>query len=350
MNQIANFTNNVRVTYSTASAFTPTVVALGKFDGLHRGHQQVIQPILNYVKTEESEKKSRSLAQEHIYPTVVTFNPHPQEFFTGKPWPLLTPLQEKVQQLQNWGIEQLVLLPFDQELTALSPQDFVEKILVQQLQAQMISVGEDFRFGKHRSGTTTDLQDIAAKFDIPVVIVPNCSFVGDRISSSSIRQALAKGDIHRAKVLLNYPYNLTGKVVKAQQLDRNIGFSTANIQLTANKLLPRHGVYVVRVFIVNETVDASSLSNHLLPIGIGVMNVAHHLINNDTHPSVEVHLWDWSGDLYDKILTVQLEEFLRPEQKLSSSETLKAQITADCAKARYLLPMLQSTDFERVAG
>ncbi|MDZ8225150.1 MULTISPECIES: bifunctional riboflavin kinase/FAD synthetase [unclassified Nostoc] len=348
MNKIANFTNNVRVTYSTSAAFTPTVVALGKFDGLHCGHQQVIQPILNHIRTQESGKKNRSLTKEHIYPTVVTFNPHPQEFFTGKPWPLLTPLQEKVQELQNCGVEQLVLLPFDKELTTLSPQDFVEKILVQQLKAQMISVGEDFRFGKHRSGTTSDLQDIAAKFNIPVVIVPNYSFQGERISSSSIRQALAKGDMHRVKVLLNYPYNFTGKVVKVQQLDRSIGFSPAKIQLTANKLLPRHGVYAVRVFIVNETVDASSLSNQLLPIGIGVMNVAHHLIVNDTYPSVEVHLLDWLGDLYDKTLIVQLEEFLRPEQKFSSSETLKAQITADCAKARYLL--LRSTNLEKFAG
>lgn len=341
MNKIANSTNSIRVTYSTSEALRPTVVALGKFDGLHRGHQKVIQPILNHLKRHESVKKLRV---EHIYPTVVSFDPHPQEFFTGKPWPLLTPLKEKVQQLQNWGIEQLVLLPFDKELTSLSPQDFVEKILVQQLNAQMISVGEDFRFGKQRSGSTADLQAIAAQFGIPVAIVPNCSDRGDRISSSSIRQALAKGDMHRAKVLLNHPYNLTGSVVQGRQLHKIIGFPTANIQLRDNKFLPRHGVYAVRVFMVDEAVG-----DRLLPIGIGVMNIGYDLTVNNTHPYVEIHLLDWTGNLYGKTLTVQLEEFLRPEQKFSCLESLKAQIAADCAATRYLL-MKQTTDCERVAG
>jgi riboflavin kinase/FMN adenylyltransferase len=365
MNKISNYTNSVRATNSTSQALIPTAVALGKFDGLHRGHQRVIQPILSQVRRQESGNRSQKRedrrqggqgtplpcaspiprVKEHIYPTVVTFNPHPQEFFTGKPCPLLTPLKEKVQQLLSWGVEQLALLPFNKELAALSPQDFVEKILVQQLHAGMISVGEDFRFGKQRSGTATDLQAIAAKFGIPVVIVPNCTCECDRISSSSIRQALTQGDLHRANVQLNHPYQLTGTVVKGQQLDRTISFPTANIQLPPNKFLPRHGVYAVRVLIVNETVDASSLPNHLLPLAVGIMNIGNHLTVHDTHPSVKIHLLDWSGNLYGKTLTVQLEEFLRPEQKNSSLEALKAQITADCAMARSLLLAEQSTSY-----
>ena len=162
---------------------------------------------------------------------------------------LLTPLPEKVQQLSSWGIEQLVLLPFNRELAALSPEDFVEQILVQQLQAKTISIGQDFRFGKQRSGTATDLQAIAARFGIPVAILPNYNCEGERISSSAIRQALTEGNVKRAELLLARPYTLQGKVVKGQQLGRTIGFPTANIQLPENKFLPRLGVYAVRVLI-----------------------------------------------------------------------------------------------------
>ncbi|MBE9167862.1 bifunctional riboflavin kinase/FAD synthetase [Pleurocapsales cyanobacterium LEGE 06147] len=339
MNKIPNSTNRVWVTHSTSSALTPTTVALGKFDGLHRGHQQVIQPILNQVS-------KLLFANGHTYSTVISFHPHPQEFFTGKPYTLLTPLKEKVQQLQNWGIEQLILLPFNREMAALSPQDFVEKILVQQLHTGMISVGEDFRFGKQRSGTAIDLQAIAAKFGIPVVIIPSYTCEGERISSSCIRQALSEGNLYRAKLLLDHPYYLTGKVVKGQQLSRNIGFPTANIQLPLNKFLPRHGVYAVKAFIVDETTNASPVLEHLLPLGAGVMNISYHPTVNDSYQLLELHLLDWSGDLYGKTLRIQLEEFLRPEQEFSSLQTKKAQMTADCAIASSLLMANQFNDCE----
>ena len=301
----------MRFTSSLAKALTPTAVALGNFDGLHLGHQRVIQPILD--------------STEHIYSTVVTFDPHPQEFFTGQRRPLLTPLDEKVQQLARLGVEQLVLLPFNGELAALSPQEFVEKILLQQLRAQQISVGEDFCFGKQRRGTAIDLKAIASTFNIPVTMVPLHTCEGDRISSSSIRRALEQGDLEQARALLGRPYTLTGYVVKGQQLGRKIGFPTANLQLPTEKFLPRQGVYAVRV--LGE--DSS----------LGVMNIGNRPTVNGIHPSVEVHLLDWSDDLYGKTLTVQLEKFLRPEQKCASLEALIAQIQVDCAIARSQLTL-----------
>ena len=348
------------ITYSTSKALTPTVVALGNFDGLHRGHQKVIAPVLNFVISQntgvriqpsEGRRKERERLGDsalHPHTTVVTFNPHPQEFFSGQPRALLTPLPEKVQQLMSWGIEQLVLLSFDRELAALSPQDFVEKILVQQLHVQMISVGEDFRFGKQRSGTAADLQAIASQFNIPVTIVPTFLCEGDRISSSSIRQALTEGNVCRAKALLDRPYTLIGTVTEGQQLGRTIGFATANIQLPANKFLPRQGVYAVRVFLgkgKSEKISSPITCNpyYLQPLSFGVMNIGHRPTVNGTHQSVEVHLLDWSGDLYGKTLIIQLEEFLRPEQKFDSLEALKAQIAVDCAAARALLIQEQST-------
>ena len=339
------------VTSSPAKALIPTTVAIGNFDGLHRGHQQVIQPILNFAydsQASEWQLQSPSLVvgedanptpNVHTHTTVVTFNPHPQEFFSGQHRTLLTPLNEKVEELSVWGVEQLVLLPFDRELAALSPQEFVETILVQQLRSQRISVGEDFRFGWQRRGTATDLQAIAANFGIPVSIVPLHTCEGERISSSSIRQAIEQGDLQRALVLLGRPYTLLGTVIEGQQLGRTIGFPTANLQLPPEKFLPRLGVYAVRVFI-EACPSASSL--------LGVMNIGYRPTVNGTYPSVEIHLLDWSGDLYGKTLKVQLEKFLRPEQKFASLEALKAQIQVDCAIARSQIPLEQSTNNERI--
>lgn len=320
----------VWVTSSTELALTPTVVALGKFDGLHRGHQQVIQPILKAGGVDEGR------GGQGTFSTVVTFNPHPQEFFTGQPHYLLTPLDEKIQQMRSLGVEQLVLLPFDKELSALTPEQFVEKILVQQLQCQRISVGQDFRFGSKRRGTASDLQLLAAKYDIPVNIVPLQICTGDlsadsaceRISTSLIRQHLERGDIQQANKLLGRPYTLVGPVIKGQQLGRTIGFPTANLQLPKQKFLPRFGVYAVRVKSLGDVSDTTAFDCW------GVMNIGRRPTVNGIHTSVEVHLLDWSGDLYCKKLTVQLEKFLRPEQKFPYLDALKTQIQQDCAAAR----------------
>ncbi|PHJ58056.1 riboflavin kinase [Nostoc linckia z18] len=344
---------SVWVASSSEGLLTPTAVALGKFDGVHLGHQRVIEPILHaggqlsVADSPQSHESPQLTNQQHIYSTVVTFHPHPQEFFTGQPRTLLTPLDEKVQQLRSLGVEQLVLLPFDKELSALTPEDFVEKILVQQLQCQRISIGEDFCFGKKRSGTAKDLQLLAAKYNIPVTIVPLQIYTSDspsqsshtsntpsldaRISTSFIRQTLEHGDIENANLLLGRPYTLLGLVVQGQQLGRTIGFPTANLQLPKEKFLPRQGVYAVRIFTLSETPDLSPSKN------IGVMNIGNRPTVSGVSTSVEVHLFDWSGDLYGKQLAVELVKFLRPEQKFPSLETLKTQIQLDCIAARQVL-------------
>nr|WP_228014428.1 bifunctional riboflavin kinase/FAD synthetase [Fortiea sp. LEGE XX443] len=355
---------SVWVASSTASVLTPTNVALGKFDGVHLGHQRVIQPILQSAPNEDREMRvwgdegnlpqnqgtpqpqpqetPQPQPQERTYSTVVTFRPHPQEFFTGTPRTWLTPLDEKVQQLRSLGVEQLVLLPFDKELSALSPEEFVDKILVQQLQCQRISVGQDFCFGKQRQGTAINLQLIAAKYNIPVTIVPlqtHTNHLPDGelvslppISTSLIRQSLENGDVKSANLCLGRPYTLFGIVIQGQQLGRTIGFPTANLQVPSDKFLPRQGVYAVRVYILNDTPDAS------VPQWIlGVMNIGNRPTVNGTNSSVEVHLFDWCGDLYGKKLAVQLMEFLRPEQKFVSLEALKTQIQQDCTIARKIL-------------
>lgn len=327
--------SSVWVTSSTAKVFKPNAIALGNFDGIHRGHERVLQPILAASRLDQLDQDAS--ANPPLHATVVTFNPHPREFFSGQKKKLLTPLAEKVQQLERLGVEQLVLLPFDRELATLSPQQFFEAILVEQLQAVQISVGEDFRFGHQRAGTAADLQAIARQFGIQVTItsLQTCANKGDnlRISSSLICQALEQGDIPTANRMLGRPYTLSGIVVEGQKLGRRIGFPTANLHLPADKFLPRYGVYCVGVSLSGEGQLDLSHSTTLE----GVMNLGCRPTVGGQTTTVEIHLLDWSGDLYGQTLTISLEQFLRPEQKFPSLEALQAQIAADCHTAREII-------------
>ena len=305
---------------SPEQILTPTSIALGNFDGIHRGHQKVLEKVFGQDDRQGT---------KYTYPTVVSFSPHPREFFTGKKLKLLTPVAEKAQQLDSLGIKQLALLSFDRELASLTPAQFVEKILVQQLQAKYISVGEDFRFGFQRKGTATDLKAIASNLGINVYInaLHKCQDRSEnvRISSSLIRQALQAGEIEQANSMLGRAYSLMGKVVKGQQLGRTIGFPTANLQVPSEKFLPRYGVYSVNVFLKDNP-------NFQIPIK-SVMNIGYRPTVQGDAPTIEVHLLNWSGDLYDRTISVSLERFLRPEQKFPSLEALKRQIAADCQAA-----------------
>ena len=314
------------VTSSPTTVLTPTAVALGNFDGIHQGHRQVIQPVLPQL--------ARFDGTVRPYATVVTFQPHPQEFFTGQTRLLLTPLIEKAAQLSTIGVEQLVLLPFDQALASLNPEQFVEQVLVQQLKAVQVSIGSDFCFGQQRAGTAKDLQAIAATYGIAVTVASLKNIGNDRISSSAIRLALQQGNLPYANQLLGRSYQLIGKVVQGQQLGRTIGFPTANLQVPADKCLPRLGSYAVRVHICDpgRTVDLSALPS--LP---GVMNIGYRPTVNGKTQTIEVHLLDWAGDLYNRTLVVHLELFLRSEQTFASLDNLKAQIQADCERARSVL-------------
>jgi riboflavin kinase / FMN adenylyltransferase len=307
----------VWVTSSVETSLQPTQVALGNFDGIHLGHAAVIRSL--------SERPAQDVLDSngHCYTTVVSFTPHPHVFFSGQPKPLLTPLPEKVQLLEALGVEQLVLLPFDQDLANLTPEAFVEQVLVGQLKAQKISVGFNFCFGRERAGTAEDLRAIAARFNIPVTIVKPALMAQDRISSSAVREALEAGDVVRAKQLLGRAYSLTGTVIQGQQLGRTLGFPTANLNVSAEKFIPLRGVYQVQV-------DSPGFTQPQL----GVMNIGIRPTVNGTLQTIEVHLLDWSGDLYGHTVTVHLEQFLRPEQKFESLESLKAQIQLDCANAR----------------
>jgi riboflavin kinase / FMN adenylyltransferase len=357
----------VWITSSLTTAITPTAIALGNFDGVHLGHQAVIQQILRIPLAEADQEvasiappgsgilaeedrvaglalplrgfsQRRGLAPEQVatpfegmdgeqgqsatpIPTVMTFFPHPQEFFSGQSRPLLTPLSEKAAYISRLGLGQLVLLPFNQDLAELSPQDFVDTLLVKYLKVQRLSVGKDFCFGKNRRGTVDDLKTLAQRHGVEVHIAPLSCLGTERISSSRIRAALKEADLSTAEALLGRPYSLTGRVIQGQQLGRTLGFPTANLGLPPDKFLPRHGVYSVWVQ------GATAIPSQSLP---GVMNIGLRPTVNGLNPTVEVHLLHWSGDLYGKTLQVFLHHPLRPEQKFASLDDLKAQIQQDC--------------------
>lgn len=320
--------------------------ALGNFDGVHLGHRHVIEPAVAYAQamssrgTSGSEQAGASAQQSHphLYGTVITFTPHPQEFFTGQSKSLLTPLEEKLEPLQTLGVEQLVLLPFNAELAALSPQAFVEQLLLRDLQVRFLSVGEDFHFGAKRRGSVADLVALTANRGVqlhraPLIFSNEEESIDphERISSSRIRVALQEGNVALAQALLGRAYGIRGLVVPGQRLGRQLGFPTANLQVPANKFLPRQGVYAVWVSCLFPEAG-TKLSQRP-----GVMNLGYRPTLAGQTLTAEVHLLDWSGDLYGQTLQVDLVQFLRGEQKFESLEALKAQIQQDCDRARLVL-------------
>lgn len=321
---------SVRVIFDPTQISRPTAIALGNFDGVHVGHRQVIAPIL---------PTSLRDRYPHLTSTVVSFSPHPQEFFSQKQRSLLAPLDEKVALFKALGVEQLVLLPFDAELAKLTAAEFIQKILIDSLQVELISVGFDFHFGQKRQGNITDLQNIWG--DRLTVVPEQTMRLGEgeqppvRISSSNIRTALAQGEIDLANSLLGRPYNLVGRVVQGKQLGRTIGFPTANLELPTQKCLPRDGVYAVQATVNHPDVETQSQI-------LGVMNIGLRPTVDGDQRSVEVHLFNWQGDLYDQMLSINLIQFIRPERKFDSLDALKTQIQSDCQTAlNYLLPYRQ---------
>ncbi len=287
-------------------------IALGNFDGVHLGHQKVIKPILENHIT------------QNLIPSLVTFIPHPQEFFSGERKKLLTPISEKAEILEKLGIQELILLPFDRELANLTPLEFVKDILLEKIKANFVSVGEDFCFGYKRQGKAKDLESLASQYNIQVNITPEQYFSVNneniRISSSYLRQCLSEGKIELANQMLDRNYQIQGKVVEGQKLGRKLGFPTANVKIPPEKYLPQWGVYGVKVDIPQQ--NQYNLS--------AVMNVGKRPTVGGENIAVEVHLLNWQGDLYGQDLVIKLVNFIRPEKKFSSLDELKKQITLDC--------------------
>ena len=293
------------------------VVALGNFDGVHRGHQEIIA-------------KASRLAQEFEAPSaVVTFEPHPRRVFQPDCPPFrLTPFRVKARLIEALGVELLFVLPFDLDFAQLSAEDFALDVLAKGLGLRYVVIGDNFRFGKNRKGDIDLLTELGRGNGFGVTSVPLITAKNDEAYSSSlVRRYLKDGNPTSAALLLGRYWEIEGLVQKGDQRGRTIGFPTANVGL-GETLHPAYGVYAVRAAIDNGS-------------GIewraGVANLGLRPTVDGSHPLLEVHLFDFSGDIYGKHIRVALVDYLRPEEKFADLEALKAQIQEDNRRAAATL-------------
>jgi riboflavin kinase/FMN adenylyltransferase len=302
---------------SPEEALRPTAIALGSFDGLHQGHRRVIAAVT----------QPGSPATEGIIPTVVSFWPHPREVLHGDTRLRLDLPEEKLELLEPLGIQQLVLVPFTLELASLSPETFMEEVLIGQLQVREVAVGENFRFGRDRRGDAQTLRDLGARFGVKVSVLPMLWNGSERVSSSRIRRALATGDIQEAGRLLERPYRFRGEVVRGRGLGRQLGWPTANLQVDGRKILPLEGVYAARIWLNEAAPHVTSMA--------AVMNLGPQpTVDPDAPSAVEVHLLDGQHDLVGQQLCVEPLALLRRQERFGSLEDLKNQIARDAEEAR----------------
>ncbi len=294
---------------SPASA--PHAVTIGNFDGLHRGHQAM----LARLKEEASRRGLPSC--------VLTFEPHPREFFSPAQAPArLSSLREKSGLIEAAGIDRLHVCRFDRRFSSLSPDDFIQQILVNALDARWLLVGDDFRFGAKRAGDFALLKEAGARLGFEVESLATVNVAGRRASSTAVREALAAGDMGHAAELLGRPYSISGHVMHGDKLGRQIGFPTANIQLQHNRP-PLSGIFAVEVCGLNGTPLKGVAS-------LGTRPTVHE----NGKPTLEVFIFDFRDDLYGRRLRVDFLKKLRDEEKYPDLDALIAQINRDVDNAR----------------
>ena len=290
----------------------PTSLAIGSFDGLHEGHRKLISSVID---------------ENEFTPTIASFWPHPREILFKETRLRLDLPSEKLPLLENLGIKQLVLIPFDLNLSRLSAEDFIHSILIDQLQAKTISVGENFRFGYKRSGDINTIKRSIKTKRIKLNVVPLLKDHEGRISSSRVRELLLKSDFLKAKALLKRPYSFSGKVVRGRGQGRTIGFPTANLEIDGRKFLPIEGVYAAWA---KETKSGEKFPS--------VMNLGPQPTINPLYPSaVEVHIINKNISLYGLELAVEPVKRLRTQIKFSNIHELANQISKDKELAKTIL-------------
>ena len=283
-----------------------TIITIGTFDGVHLGHKSILE-------------KMKNATLENIYESVVlTFFPHPRMVLQqDSSIKLLNTIDEKATLLEKFGIDNLIIHPFDEAFSNLSAEEFVKEILVDKLNIHKIIIGHDHRFGKNRSADINDLISFGKKYGFEVEQISAKEIDEIAISSTKIRKALLDGNIKLANEYLGYPYFISGKVVDGKKIGRTIGFPTANIQINESyKLLPRNGVYIV----------SSEIKNVL---HFGMMNIGNNPTLGDNEQSIEIHFFDLKEDIYNENLQIAFLENIREEHKFNSITELQTQLEKD---------------------
>lgn len=283
-----------------------TILTLGTFDGVHVGHQKIIQKLIQNA----SDYNCESL--------ILTFFPHPRMVLQeSSEIKLLNTIDEKSILLEKMGLDNLVIHPFDKEFSRLTAEEFVKTILVDALNIRKIIIGYDHRFGRNRSANIDDLIVYGKQYNFEVEQISAQEINAVSISSTKIRNAILEGNMTLANDYLGYNYVLNGTVIKGKQLGRTIGFPTANLKIEEDyKLIPKNGVYIVKSTISQKTV-------------FGIMNIGTNPTVNGENLSIEVHFIDFDTDLYNSKIEISILERIRDEQKFDSIELLKLQIQND---------------------
>lgn len=295
-----------------------SVVTVGMFDGVHRGHQAII----DYLQ-------QRAEAQDGTS-TLVSFDPHPRAVVHGDEVPLLTTVAERAELLEGLGLDRFVVIPFSNEFAQLSPEAYVEEVLVEQIGVREITVGYDHRFGKDRAGDVDRLQELGGGNGFAVDVIPPQEVDHDIVSSSTIRRLLLEdGAIEQANDRLGRPYRLDGVVARGEGRGRELGYPTANLAIQdTRKLVPKRGVYATLVTLPDGNQRG------------GMMNIGRRPTFDEMDVTVEVHVLDYEGDLYGASLSVQFLQRLRAEQKFESADALAAQLSEDEERCRTVVRAL----------
>jgi riboflavin kinase/FMN adenylyltransferase len=288
------------------NATKPTIVTIGTFDGVHLGHQKIVAQIT---------KNAHALNCESL---VLTFFPHPRMVLQeGTEMKQLNTLNEKIALLDNLGIDNLVIHPFDKEFSRLTAEEFVKKVLVDVFKIKKIIIGHDHRFGRNRTATIDDLINFGETYGFEVEQISAEEINEVSISSTKIRNALLEGNTELAANYLGYDYSLTGIIFKGKQLGRTIGYPTANITIEEDyKLIPNNGVYIAKSVLNGKTV-------------FGMMNIGTRPTVDGTKQTIEINFFDFKQDLYGQKITISLLHRMRSEQKFESIEALKNQLGID---------------------
>lgn len=285
--------------------FQNTAVSLGKFDGVHIGHQKLMDCILDYK-------------EKGLKAVVFSFLIHPSTLLGGKEMSLIMTEEEKKRKLDKMGVDALVSYPFSKETLSMEPEQFVKEILVDKLDAKVIAIGENFHFGHNRRGDANLLKELSAIYGYEVQVFKRVKIAGERVSSTWIRKCISEGNMEYVQKLLGEPYSLSGEVIHGQKLGRTLGMPTANVIPEKYKLLPPFGVYASKTCI--DGIWYEGITN------IGVKPT----ITEEKVKLAETFLFEYQGDLYGKEIRTDLYCFSRPEQKFNSIEELKVQMEKDC--------------------
>ena len=300
----------VRGLHNLRPSLQGCVATIGSFDGVHRGHQAVLTQLA---------ERAREL---NLPVTLVTFEPQPREYFQPEAAPpRLTRFREKLNALQHCGVQRVVVLSFNESLAALTAEEFIQRILLDGLGVKHLVVGDDFRFGKARTGDFALLQQAGARHGFPVVNIESFNLQGQRVSSTRIREALRSGDLATSELLLGRPYGMTGRVAHGDKRGRTIGFPTANIHLH-RPVSPVDGVFAVHM----SGIDDEPLA--------GVANVGTRPTVGGSRSLLEVHLFNFDRDIYGVHVHVSFLKKLREEHHFESFAALKQQIMLDAAQAQ----------------